>query len=75
MNGPPPSGGKAAQASQALAGLAASGTGRLLPCSSELSARCSRGLDDPATHGHRPPGIPTLRRSARTLGSFPASRS
>lgn len=39
----PPPGGKAAQASQALAGLAASGTRRPLPCS---SAQSSGGLDD-----------------------------
>lgn len=71
----PSPGGKAAQALQALAGLAASGAGRPLPCSSDPSARCSGGLDEPAARAHRPPGIPTLRRSARTLGSFPALRS
>ena len=40
MNGPPPPGGKAAQASQALARLSPSGTGLLLPCSSDPSALC-----------------------------------
>lgn len=74
MARPPPSG-KAAQASQTLAGLAASGAGRPLQCSSDPSDPCSGGLDEPAARAHRPPRIPTLRRSARTLGSFPASRS
>lgn len=71
----PPPGGKAAQASQALARLSPSGTGLLLPCSSDPSALCSGGLDGPAARAHRPPRIPTLRCSARTLGSLPASRS
>lgn len=65
----PPPGGKAAQASQALAGLAPSGTGLPLPCSSDPSALCSGELDGPASRAHRPPRIPTLRCS-RTYSLF-----
>lgn len=61
----PSPGGKAAQASPALAQLALSGTSLPLPCSSDPSALCSGGLDGPAAHAHRPSQIPTLCCSAR----------